>query len=459
MVMVRRMTKPAMLRDLSDKALLSSLARTCGEGHAALARVVVHLMEVEERNLHLKASYTSMFDFCIRHLNMSEGAAFRRINAARLAQRFPRLLASIERGDVNLDALVLVRDHLTEANIDALVAEVARKTKREVQEIVARLAPRPDAPEILTRMPGGANVTSGSAAPDAGAGARAGAASTSHPRGQIEPLGDARYKMQITASAELCAKVERARALMRHRNPSGDLSVLVERAFDALLEKLEKERLGKSGRPQRNMRAPERTHDRATGHATARMAIPRAVRREVFERDGECCTFENEEGTRCTSRDFLELDHIQLHAQGGEDTASNLRVRCRPHNRLHAEQTLGKEAVARAMDFRQQKSMQRSATPRDVTEAGVVSPTRVAVASEGTAPANGGDTEATITRPSGDPEQCPTLRAAMCGLKSLGFRERDARHALAVVAARLPERRMTSTPIERVIREALALLT
>jgi hypothetical protein len=37
---------------------------------------------------------------------------------------------------------------------------------------------------------------------------------------------------------------------MRHRNPSGDLAAVVERALDALLEKLEKERLGRTARPR-----------------------------------------------------------------------------------------------------------------------------------------------------------------------------------------------------------------
>src|SRR5439155_26186117 len=57
-----------------------------------------------------------------------------------------------------------------------------------------------------------------------------------------------RYKVQFTASAELRQKLERATNLMRHGNPSGDLSAVVERAMDLLLAELEKQRLSKTAR-------------------------------------------------------------------------------------------------------------------------------------------------------------------------------------------------------------------
>jgi transcriptional regulator len=84
---------------------------------------------------------------------MSEGSAFRRINAARLARRFPSLVGHIESGAVHLSTLVLLRDHLTESNIEELVAATARKTKREVGELLARRAPRPDVPSTIRKLP------------------------------------------------------------------------------------------------------------------------------------------------------------------------------------------------------------------------------------------------------------------------------------------------------------------
>jgi 5-methylcytosine-specific restriction endonuclease McrA len=265
---------------------------------------------------------------------MSEGTAFRRINAARLVQRFPALLTHVESGAVHLSTLVLLRDHFTESNVEELVAATARKTKREFEERVAQRAPRPAVPSKIRKVPAAAvgeplPVSNG----------------TSRATARIEPLSESRHKVQLTVSTELRSKLERARDLMRHRNPSGDLAMVVEQALDALLITLERERLAKTRRPRRTPpRAPKKAH------------IAGAVRREVFARDGEQCTYVDMEGHRCPSRAFLELDHVKSRALGGSDAAENLRVTCRTHNRLHAEEVFGREHVARMTHFRQRKS-------------------------------------------------------------------------------------------------------
>lgn len=71
------------------------------------------------------------------------------------------------------------------------------------------------------------------------------------------------------------------------------------------------------------------------------------VRRQVWTRDGGCCTFVAVDGTRCGSRARLELDHVHPRALGGPDTVDNLRLRCRAHNLLYAEQVFGVEHMAR----------------------------------------------------------------------------------------------------------------
>lgn len=380
------------LNHLSDDALVASLREHCLHVRRLDARIVAHLVEVEERRLHLKAACSSLFVFCVQRLDMSEGAAFRRITAARLARRFPRLLDELDKGVLHLSTLVLLRDHLTEENLDELLGGAAGKTKREVEELLARRAPRPDVPATIRKLPTRASVPS--AAPTTPATgelalALATAASrdsdlTSPParspepvakpsdsvpvarveshamdarqRQRIGPLSESRYKVQLTVSRDLRDKLERATSLMRHRNPSGDLAVVLERALDALLTNLERERLAKTPRP----RLP-------AGASTPIDAAPRAVaahvRREVYARDGERCTYVDEEGRRCASRDMLELDHVAPRALGGSNASANLRVLCRAHNQLHAEQVFGRDCVERGIHFRQRKSPRPSATP------------------------------------------------------------------------------------------------
>jgi hypothetical protein len=343
------------LNHLSDDELVASLHDLCVEVRRLDARVVAHLVEVEERRLHLKAACSSLFDFCVRRLGMSEGAAFRRITAARLVRRHPSLLGHIERGAVHLSTLVLLRDHFAASNVEELVAATSGKTKREVEELLARRAPRPDVPATLRRLPTPAVPASDGTpfergpSPSDGTLFERGPSPSASPRsaGRIEPLAEARHKLQLTIGTELREKLERATALLRHRNPSGDLATVLDHALDALLAKVEKERLGKTSRPRRTTGAARATRP---GRVTA------AVRREVFARDGEQCTYVDAAGSRCASCAFLELDHVESRALGGADDAANLLVTCRAHNRLHAEEVFGRRCVERGIHFRQQRS-------------------------------------------------------------------------------------------------------
>jgi hypothetical protein len=192
---------------------------------------------------------------------------------------------------------------------------------------------------------------------------------------------------------------------MRHANADGDLAVVVERGVDLLLEKLEKQRLGKTSRPQ--------SQPRHSPQKAARTTVPRATRRAVFERDGERCTFTDADGNRCPSTTWLELDHVDARARGGTDELVNLRVRCRAHNRLHAERTFGKEHVESKI---RDRPRQRGSTAE-------------------------------------------SYELAASGLVNMGFRRADVRRALDVVSARHPRESLGEIPVQTILREALAALT
>ena len=156
-------------------------------------------------------------------------------------------------------------------------------------------------------------------------------------RGRIEPLSEGRYRLELTASAALHAQLLRARDLMRHQNPTSDLGLLVERAVALLVAELENKRLGKTARRSAPRRAKLPSPERVTA----------AVRRAVFRRDGEQCTFTDVAGHRCEERGWLQLDHALPRGRGGDSSVDNVRVLCRTHNLLAAERVYGREHVAR----------------------------------------------------------------------------------------------------------------
>ena len=159
--------------------------------------------------------------------------------------------------------------------------------------------------------------------------------------------------------------------------------------------------------------------------------VSRAVRREVWARDGAQCTYVDAEGNRCPARGFLELDHIEAKALGGGDDASNIRLRCRVHNHLHAEQVFGREYMEDRIHLRQRKYAPADQVQHQKAATGQVERQKP---------------------PSG---QEALFETAARGLRSLGFRELEVRQVIARLAASLDP----DAPVETIIRKALRLLT
>lgn len=108
------------LGHLTDSELVMKLEVFVGTERGVLARMLAHLGEVQERRLDLRAGCSSLFDYCLRRLGLSEGEAFRRVTAARLARRFPAIFRGIEAGSLHLTGVCLLRDYLSDENQQGL---------------------------------------------------------------------------------------------------------------------------------------------------------------------------------------------------------------------------------------------------------------------------------------------------------------------------------------------------
>ncbi|MCW5817243.1 MAG: HNH endonuclease [Labilithrix sp.] len=319
--------------DLTNEQLLSALRRVLGDERRAVAAMIAYLIEVEKRRLHLEQACSSMHDFCTRKLGLSEDQASRRIAAARLGARFPELVAAIGDGRMHLSGVLQLRGLFTEANVDDLIAEATGKSRTQLDLVLARHAPKPDVSETIRPFATQGELVTGAPlafAPTASA--------SPSPSAQLLPLSVERFQIMFTVAVELRDKLELARALLRHVNPSGDLAVVIERALDLLLLHLAKTKLGKAKHPRRSK-----------GRANP-SDVSRETLREVHERDAGQCSFVSADGERCPAREWLEVDHRQPRALGGAGTIENVRILCRAHNRLAAEQAFGVEHVARKIE-------------------------------------------------------------------------------------------------------------
>ena len=355
---------------LDDDQLIASTQRLLREERILSARLLEHLAEVDTRQLYRQHAYSSMFEYAVEALHLSEAEAYLRIGAARTGRRFPRVLQMFAAGELHLSALKLLAPVLDMANCDELLTAARFKSKREVELLLAQRRPRPDVPSVIRKLPQSPlalEAAGGSSQTELPVGASTAAVAQGEPAVQpspqqvahepiapvpaasmprqsttLSPLGSDRYKVQLTASKQLHDKLRQAQDLMRHELPGGDIAQVLERALDLLIADRLKTRFGQTTKPRR-------TRASATPKPDSRH-IPNEVRRQALARDEARCTFVSEDGKRCEQRGWLQLHHEHPFARGGPPTLANIRVLCGPHNRLLAERDYGRAFVQQRIE-------------------------------------------------------------------------------------------------------------
>ena len=202
---------------LSDQDLLAEVKGLAETERLATARLIAALAELDARKLYLGEGCSSLFTYCTQVLRLSEHAAYGRIEAARAARRFPVILELLSDGAVTLTTVGLLSQYLTPDNHRSVLASARLKTKREVEQLVASLAPRPDVPASVRKLP----APNSTAAPRPGS-TRAAAPGdlvlsppapvppTGKRSAVVAPLAPERYRVQFTASRETYEKLCRA---------------------------------------------------------------------------------------------------------------------------------------------------------------------------------------------------------------------------------------------------------
>ncbi|MGC3997208.1 MAG: HNH endonuclease [Anaeromyxobacter sp.] len=375
----------ARLDVLDNSSLIARLHALASDERGFKVGFLLVLAEVERRKLYLEQGYPSLWAYCREVLHLSEDGAYRRITAMRLLSRFPSLEAPLREGRLSLSTLGMLRDVLTEENLEELVGSAAFKSKAEVERLVVTLKPREVPKDGVRRLPSTppaasqprpvdpAGVTALALAP-----AEAGpsqhqepavptAPSLSPSRPELHPVNAEQWSMRVTLDEAAHADLETLRELLSHKVPDGNLADVLKEALRCAVEKHTKRKgaveVNRAAAPAPEVStsatvsapvpapaAPASSTDPLPLFATAYRFDPRTVtaevRREVWARDGGCCSYVSPDGRRCCSRWQLELDHIDPEAMGGPATISNLRLRCRGHNLWAAVQSYGREKMA-----------------------------------------------------------------------------------------------------------------
>jgi hypothetical protein len=152
----------------------------------------------------------------------------------------------------------------------------------------------------------------------------------------VRPLTPDLRRLNVTVSAEFMAELEQVRAALSHKCPDGNFEQVVREGFKLVLER-DRKRKALTDRPRASPETPGE-NDRY---------VPAAVKRAVWERDQARCTWPMGDGELCGSTHRLEFDHDLEVALGGKPVTENIRLLCKGHNLMKAEQHLGRALMAK----------------------------------------------------------------------------------------------------------------
>jgi 5-methylcytosine-specific restriction endonuclease McrA len=346
------------LSSLSDSVFLRRLESFIYQERQVGLKIVRYLIEMDRRELYTKMGYSSLFDFCVRHLRCSESDANRKIKAARCIRDFPEVYAMLDKNELDLCKVALISNSLAKDNSSQLLSEVKYKSFRQIQEILARFNPgnllrdkvRPvylkkPAPTLPKPADDSHTTNNSDKKFTANVGGKKLASSL-----KTTAVLEKKYKLEFAVSPGVMAKIERARALLSNKYPKG---VALEQLLDTLLDEYidkhdpkcrqkrrERRKTKNSGAEKAVKKSVNRGHKTETNRH-----IPAAMRDKIHARDNGRCSYISPDGVKCDSSYNLQIDHIVPYAKGGDHCLSNLRLLCGKHNRLEAEKNFGREFV------------------------------------------------------------------------------------------------------------------
>jgi hypothetical protein len=325
----------AFVHAMSDQELIASTERAVAQERKIVQVVIWHLQEIQDRRLYVSMKYTSLYECLIEHFKMSDSTAYGRIKVLKILAEVPTVSESLKTGALNISNIALAHSFIEkhqkvtgeELNLEdkvELIENIKNKTNSEVKELLARCNQ-----------------------------------DFALPHDEIRPLTQTHCQMKSTVSNEFIEKIQHLKFLISHENVNPSHEELLNLAFDALIEKVEKKKgihlppskiaLKKTATSAAASKTIKETKPKAEastdsvelpipGKTTQQITdgnsryIPRSVRRFILKRAAGKCEHIHTDGERCSSLFQTQFDHVIAFSKGGRTVAENMQLLCRVHN-------------------------------------------------------------------------------------------------------------------------------
>jgi hypothetical protein len=176
------------LERISDDTLIARLVDLLGRSRRVEAELIAHLAEVDVRRLYLREACPSMHSYATERLHLSDAEAYLRITVARLSRRLPVVLDMLADGRLHLSGIARLAPHVRDGGGEELLARAAFLSKREIERLIAEIAPQPDVPALIRKLPVSRRAVGSNTQPVAASGLVPGGAVDDSVRANARPV-------------------------------------------------------------------------------------------------------------------------------------------------------------------------------------------------------------------------------------------------------------------------------
>ncbi len=200
------------LKYLSYQELDLKIKSLAAREKQLLHEILLTIQEIDARKMYLDFGYSNLFSYLTTGVGYSEGAAQRRIDAARLLSEIPEIGAKIQTGEIQLNQISLLqktvrlvmktqKQKVNTTQKKEILQQLTHLNHNQSQQKISEFFDLP----ILTEV-------------------------------KRQTQADASVRLEMTLSKELFQKIEHAQQLLSHQIPTGDLVQYLEYVTDQVIK-------------------------------------------------------------------------------------------------------------------------------------------------------------------------------------------------------------------------------
>jgi hypothetical protein len=138
---------------LGDDELLAGLGLLARDKHRNDAAMIEHIAEVDRRRLYAREGWSSMFLYCVGGAAAVGGGDVEADPGGAAGPAVSDRPRPGRGGELHLGGISLLAAHVTAENHRSVLERARGKTCKEIEKLVAELAPRPDVPASIRKVP------------------------------------------------------------------------------------------------------------------------------------------------------------------------------------------------------------------------------------------------------------------------------------------------------------------